>query len=84
MPEVLTEKHKSSGLFGAARPPPLPEGGIVSSGTPPTRKKKSKATTDAPPTKGKKKKKAEATGIRIGGDQSNLPPPPKFLFNGHR
>ena len=89
LPQTLTEKHKSSGLFGAARPPPLPEGGIVSSGTPP-RKKKNKPAPDTAKGKkegkkeGKKKKKGDPAGMKIGGDQNNLPPPPKFLFNGDR
>ena len=82
LPEVLTEKHKSSGLFGAARPPPLPEGGLVSSGTPPATagKKKKKDKKEEKPKNGKRKVKvaAIAAGLRPGADK-NMPPPPKFL-----
>ena len=85
LPEVLTEKHKSSGLFGAARPPPLPEGGLVSSGTPPAtggkkKKGKDKKDQEQKPKGAKKKVKvaAIAAGLRPGADK-NMPPPPKFL-----
>lgn len=72
-------------MFGAARPPPLPEGGIVSSGAP-VKKKKPKATPETKGKKeGKKKKIPEISPIRIGVEHNNgLPPPPKFLYNGDR
>jgi len=88
LPEILTEKHKSSGLFGNNAPPlPAMKTSLTATSAAAQFKKKKKggddsSTGSSDTVKAKRKKKGPQGDLRIGAKNSPIPAPPKFLYNG--